>query len=165
MHWISSYGGPFVVIPRTIAEAWTGNSSDDYDIACGVVGFVGVIKKLGYEVFVLGDEPARTSIFETGGRSFIVRCLAANSESAIELACLSICGRLEDAADIEDVDERCSFVVSDPDFIIMDSVLDGACPEEKVLPFKLAEGRYEVRTYYFENDDVELLVHDFVEKP
>jgi len=81
--WVESMGGPLVVVPLSAVADWgggtlAGTTADDYDRACAVYGYAGVIPMLGAEALVLGDEPA-TTCFWADQRVF-VRWLAADSE-------------------------------------------------------------------------------------
>ncbi|MFC8950029.1 MULTISPECIES: Imm21 family immunity protein [Streptomyces] len=59
--WLDTEGGPFIVVPRTALAHWSGTEGD-YDRACEVVDFVGVLELLdGAEALVLGDEPLSTA--------------------------------------------------------------------------------------------------------
>jgi hypothetical protein len=82
-------GGPLVVVPLSAVADWgggtmagttagDGSTTDDYDRACAVYGYAGVIPVLKAEAIVLGDEPA-TTCFWADQRVF-VRWFAADSE-------------------------------------------------------------------------------------
>ncbi|MEV0191837.1 Imm21 family immunity protein [Kitasatospora purpeofusca] len=84
--WVESLGGPFVVLPEVVLEAWSGSAGvgdagDDYDRACAVEGFVGLVRVGSAEGLVLGDEPASTTYLPTQG--VFVRWSAAESEEAM----------------------------------------------------------------------------------
>ncbi|CAL9325002.1 Imm21 family immunity protein [Streptomyces sp. SudanB91_2054] len=59
--WLDTEGGPFIVVPRTALAHWSGTEGD-YDRACEVMDFVGVLELLGgAEALVLGEEPLSTA--------------------------------------------------------------------------------------------------------
>ncbi|MFB7380629.1 Imm21 family immunity protein [Kitasatospora purpeofusca] len=84
--WVESLGGPFVVLPEVVLEAWSGSAGngdagDDYDRACAVEGFIGLLRVGSAEGLVLGDEPASTAYLPAQG--VFVRWSAADSEEAM----------------------------------------------------------------------------------
>ncbi|MFF7586499.1 Imm21 family immunity protein [Kitasatospora purpeofusca] len=84
--WVESLGGPFVVLPEVALEAWSGSAGnddadDDYDRACAVEGFTGLLRVGSAEGLVLGDEPASTAYLPAQG--VFVRWSAAESEEAM----------------------------------------------------------------------------------
>ncbi|MFD9409780.1 Imm21 family immunity protein [Streptomyces sp. NPDC059989] len=55
--WLETEGGPFIVVPRAALPHWSGPEGD-YDRACEVIDFVGVLELPdGAEALALGDEP------------------------------------------------------------------------------------------------------------
>ncbi|MFD3658245.1 Imm21 family immunity protein [Streptomyces sp. NPDC058620] len=59
--WMETEGGPFIVVPRTALPRWSGTEGD-YDRACEVMDFVGVLALPDEaEALVLGDEPLSTA--------------------------------------------------------------------------------------------------------
>ncbi|WP_338692660.1 Imm21 family immunity protein [Streptomyces sp. Q6] len=59
--WLDTEGGPYIVVPRTALPHWSGTEGD-YDRACDVMDFVGVLALPdGAEALVLGDEPLSTA--------------------------------------------------------------------------------------------------------
>ncbi len=84
--WVETLGGPFVVLPEVGLEAWSGSAGnddagDDYDRACRVDGFIGLLRVGSVEALVLGDEPASTAYLPEQG--VFVRWSAAESEEAV----------------------------------------------------------------------------------
>src|SRR5689334_6022814 len=70
MRWIASAGGPLVLLPKLLQPRWqgTGGVPSDYEVACGVEGYAGVIEKAGWRILVLGDEPLQTAVSRLNGR-------------------------------------------------------------------------------------------------
>ncbi|MEW1914083.1 Imm21 family immunity protein [Kitasatospora sp. NPDC085895] len=79
--WVESLGGPLIVVPEAVLEAWSGSAGDDYDRACAVEGFTGLIEVGSAQALVLGDEPASTAYLPE--RGVFVRWSAAESEEAM----------------------------------------------------------------------------------
>ncbi|MEU0095109.1 Imm21 family immunity protein [Kribbella sp. NPDC006257] len=85
-------GGPLIVVPVSALDHWGGGTqegimtggtgpADDYDRACAVTGWAGVISVGSSAALVLGDEPASTC-YLAGERTF-VRWLAADSDAEV----------------------------------------------------------------------------------
>ncbi|MFF0413463.1 Imm21 family immunity protein [Kitasatospora sp. NPDC004745] len=83
---MESLGGPLIVVPEVVLEAWSGSAGnddvvDDYDRACAVEGYIGLLQVGSAEGLVLGDEPASTAYLPAQG--VFVRWSAAESEEAM----------------------------------------------------------------------------------
>ena len=110
MAWIESAGGPLVVLPRSLRSAWMGVAADDYDAACSVDGYLGLLRRPWGDALVLGDEPLRTSVVQRHDGLAIVRWRFAPGTSA-----------LMDAARVANLDGR-------PAETIEVALLDGRRP-------------------------------------
>ncbi|MCP3105438.1 immunity 21 family protein [Myxococcus sp. K15C18031901] len=69
---------------------WGGVDTDDYDEACGVSDFAGVISREWGDVLVLGDEPLRTSVIHRGDGVALVRWGAAPDEDCLIKVALGV---------------------------------------------------------------------------
>lgn len=87
LFWVESSGGPLVVIPAAHAIQWQGIESADYDDACEIDDYSGlIIRKWGIAI-VLGDEPLRTTAIECNSEIRIARWkYAPDTKSLVELA-------------------------------------------------------------------------------
>lgn len=94
--WISSKGGPLVLMHRSQLRTWHGafgkgrdshGFATDYDWACSVEDEVAVYE-VSPSILVLGDEPDATSLREIDGDVVLVRWRAAPSSEAMEAALL-----------------------------------------------------------------------------
>ncbi|MFG2447807.1 immunity 21 family protein [Streptomyces sp. M41(2017)] len=85
VEWVESGGGPLIAIPEAVLPFWSGadgdESSSDYDRACDVEGFIGLVPVGDSRALVLGDEPASTSYLPEHG--VFVRWSAAESEDEL----------------------------------------------------------------------------------
>ncbi|MFE9452950.1 immunity 21 family protein [Streptomyces sp. NPDC006739] len=85
VRWVESGGGPLIAVPETVLAFWAGADSEelatDYDRACEVDGYVGLLPVGDSAALVLGDEPASTSFLPDHGT--FVRWSAANSEDEL----------------------------------------------------------------------------------
>ncbi|MFF5480470.1 immunity 21 family protein [Streptomyces sp. NPDC012935] len=85
VEWVESGGGPLIAVPETVLPFWAGADGDetasDYDRACEIDGFVGLLPVGDSAALVLGDEPASTSYLPDQGT--FVRWCAADSEAEL----------------------------------------------------------------------------------
>lgn len=72
-HAIESAGGPLVLLPDRARRDWTGIAGGDYERACGVDGYLGVLDVGENQALVIGDEPASTALLPTrAGDSLVI---------------------------------------------------------------------------------------------
>ncbi|MEU0784540.1 immunity 21 family protein [Streptomyces sp. NPDC006173] len=85
VEWVESGGGPLIAIPEAVLPFWSGADGDemssDYDRACDVEGFIGLVPVGDSRALVLGDEPASTAYLPEHG--IFVRWSAAESEDEL----------------------------------------------------------------------------------
>ena len=85
VQWVESGGGPLIAIPETVLPFWSGVDGDDmscdYDRACDVEGFIGLLPVGDTRALVLGDDPASTTYLPEHGA--FVRWCAADSEDEL----------------------------------------------------------------------------------
>ncbi|WP_406836342.1 immunity 21 family protein [Streptomyces sp. AHU1] len=85
VQWVESGGGPLIAIPETVLPFWAGADGDDmscdYDRACDVEGFIGLLPVGDTRALVLGDDPASTTYLPEHGA--FVRWCAADSEDEL----------------------------------------------------------------------------------
>lgn len=85
MQWVESGGGPLIAIPETVLPFWSGADGDDmscdYDRACDVDGYIGLLPVGDTRALVLGDDPAATAYLPEHGA--FVRWCAADSEDEL----------------------------------------------------------------------------------
>ncbi|HEU4753111.1 MAG TPA: Imm21 family immunity protein [Armatimonadota bacterium] len=86
LSWVESAGGPLIAMPRSVVQGWdgvrpsedrlvearfrwkSGGPATDYDRACDVEEYVGVIRVEDVDALVLGEEPLPTAWIELPGR-------------------------------------------------------------------------------------------------
>ncbi len=161
--WVSSMGGPLVVVPLSALHQWGGctedgvivggsNQPDDYDRACAVEEYAEVISvgdPHAASALVLGDEPA-TTCYLPERRTFL-RWLAAESDAALFTAAEAV------LADPATPWEDCGVWETDGPAVLMDSVEAGTdlgvpyadgrgLPAE--APVSVPAGRWAVRAYH-----------------
>ncbi|MFE9762932.1 immunity 21 family protein [Streptomyces sp. NPDC005808] len=145
VEWVESGGGPLIAIPETVLSFWSGADGDemysDYDRACDVDGFIGLVPVGDTRALVLGDEPASTSFLPE--HSTFVRWCAADSAEEL-LACVP--AALEAAVWEPDV----HWNVPGP-VVLFDAAWPGtASTRTDHLRVGLEPGRYAVRATYVE---------------
>lgn len=163
MKWISSAGGPLIVLPDSLRSQWQGvraggeGATSDYELACGVDGYVGVIRKEGHEILVLGDEPLQTAVARLGGRPCLVRWAFAPSVEYAESVLADI-----DPGLLQGPLEYTEVRFASTPLVVMDSG-DAGAEANELLHFEVKPGNYSVRVYRFAPSvDAKFLVHEFV---
>ncbi|MEV0371171.1 Imm21 family immunity protein [Streptomyces sp. NPDC050636] len=162
-HWVESMGGPLIAVPVSALPGWGGcaqaggagraDGPDDYDRACEVDGWAGVIAVGGdgAQALVLADEPAR-SRYLPEHRAFL-RWLAADSEADLIAAAEAVLAAPATAW------EECGTWKTDGAAVLMDSVtsgtdlgieypIGGGLPEQ--APVLIPAGRWTVRAVHTE---------------
>lgn len=146
--WVESLGGPLVVVPEAVLEAWSGSAgnddgTDDYGRACAIEGHIGLVPVGQAEGLVLGDEPASTAYLPAQG--LFVRWSAAESEEAM----LGSVGAAMRAASWE---PELLWQVPGP-VVLFDSAWTGEeCRQQDHVRVDLKTGPYAVRAAYVEPD-------------
>jgi hypothetical protein len=84
--WVTSAGGPLILIPQSVCHQWGGaprtypDDEGDYGRACGVDGYLGLIDVGAAQALVLGDMPARTMFIPQ--HNVLVREIAGDADDA-----------------------------------------------------------------------------------
>ncbi|MFI1767964.1 immunity 21 family protein [Streptomyces sp. NPDC020800] len=143
LEWVESGGGPLIAVPETVLPFWAGADSEeldtDYDRACEVDGYVGLLPVGDSAALVLGDEPASTSYLPAHGT--FVRWSAADSED-------DLLAQVPAALDAAVWEPEIRWDVPGP-VVLFDSARPGAAAEhEEHLRVPLAPGPYAVRAAY-----------------
>ncbi len=159
MKWLSSEGGPLILIGKKSLSYWQGVDNDDYDRACSVEDYAGIITVASSQALVLGDEPCQTTIYESEDLGvLVVRWQWAESESSVQ----SIVEQLTNE-DFKDPEEEIEYKVDDNSLLLFDSVLSGN--EAKGLCVTLSGSSYLVSTIcHTPNDETSLILHKFMLK-
>ncbi|GGQ93560.1 hypothetical protein GCM10010195_56830 [Kitasatospora griseola] len=161
--WVESMGGPLVVVPVSALARWEGctpggeilgatGRRDDYDRACAVTDFAGVVDLHGSDsvsALVLGEEPSDTCYLPE--RTAFVRWLAADSAAALLDAAQSV---LVDPATPW---EECGTWITDGPAVLMDSAVAGrnlvepsphGQGEPSAAPVPVPPGSWRVRAFH-----------------
>lgn len=173
--WVDGEGGPLILIEEKYLSNWEGSDSPsnnrvveakfrwneqeiatDYDRACDVDDFIGVVDVGAGKALVLGDEPNAATWIELENKvdGILVRWVYGESEDEVINAAKSIS---------TDTGKREDFVFSVEDsslvlFAACESYSDSLYPR---LKFKLHNGRYEVSTIEYKDERTSVICHRF----
>jgi hypothetical protein len=160
LRWISSEGGPLILIDRAHLGFWEGDKDvwdgepsssgeattfDDYDRACQVNEYVGLIPVGMGEGLILGDEPLPTTWYPSTGMigGHIIRGGLAYDENELLRQILNI-------PDEKYKEEGIVFSSVSGSLLLFDSGCPGREPDcletGCLIQFELAVGSYIVRT-------------------
>ncbi|WLQ17490.1 Imm21 family immunity protein [Hahella aquimaris] len=136
MNWISSEGGPLILVVRKSLRYWAGLDGSDYERACAVCDYAGTIRVGNSEAVVLGDEPCQTAIYSSPhiNNLVIVRWQWAESESQLERYLSDITNNT-----FSRPEEELRFNNTDEELLLFDSVLAGS--QANGLRVKLSSGQ------------------------
>jgi hypothetical protein len=173
--WIESTGGPLLVIPSAYASKWQGSNepngrrkvvaksrfmgdgpATDYDLACDVEDYLGVVAAGKGHALVLGGEPAPSAWVEVEDRLFVLRWIAGGSENDVVAAMLMTLSTPQPS--ICDV----AFTHPGGELILMDSSDDATDAIGDQAVMEVSAGEYTVTTVRHEDSDEIVIVHEFV---
>lgn len=145
VEWVESGGGPLVVVPEAVLSSWSGADSEesvtDYDRACGVAGYAGLVAVGQAQALVLCDDPASTSFIPEHGL-FVRWCAAESEEELLGSVDAALAGAVWEPGQHWDVPGPA---------VLFDSAWPGDELEpENHLRVELGPGRYSVRSAYVE---------------
>ncbi|MGW2784067.1 Imm21 family immunity protein [Streptomyces populi] len=143
VQWVESGGGPLIAIPETVLPFWSGADGDDmscdYDRACDVEGFIGLLPVGDTRALVLGDEPASTTYLPEHGA--FVRWHAARSDDELLAAVPAALAQAE-------WEEEAEWTVPGP-VVLFEAAWSGTFSESTDrLRVALEPGRYGVRAAF-----------------
>jgi len=176
LKWITSAGGPLVLLDEELATYWTGAGDDDssslcdgetdtngrkenaskaptdYERACSVTDYVGLLAVGPGQCVILGEEPMPTAWWPEldSGAGIIIRWRWAQDEqSALAAVRNSLRGNWSEGGPL--------FRVLSGSLVLFDSACPGVdidCTRSGcLLTIALGKGHYEIRTLFCEPDD------------
>lgn len=164
--WLNSTGGPLILLERSLLPSWGGNLEmselqaedndaqiTDYDRACSVEDYVGLIGVGSGQALVLGDEPMQTAwLSEQSNTGILVRWHWATNEDSVDEALSSIPSNIWEPNDV-------NLYLPHGDLILFDS----SCRFDEIdssISIRLETGTYNVHTAQYQpNENVSLLLH------
>lgn len=167
MDWIYSSGGPLILMDKNSLHDWGGclklggSTADkeyktDYERACAIDDYLGVISVNGSDALVVNDEPLQTTIWHQDEIAFLVRWEWAADEGDVE----HLLKELGNASLIS-LSSPKIFRANSSDFILFDSACLGEDSVEK-LDLKLTKSLYEVTTMRYQHGTkISLILHKF----
>jgi hypothetical protein len=164
LKWISSEGGPLLLVERSLVSHWQGVSiaqangtengfQTDYDRACSIEDYVGLIAVGTGEALVLGDEPMQTSWLTLSDRNgILIRWQWAADEESVRNTLNEITEAAWQPTDV--------LFQSKTDELLL---FDAASPGDEIessLVINLSAGEYSVDTAFWQpNDETSLILH------
>ena len=164
--WLESAGGPLLLLEESLLTLWHGcfsNSQDtptDYERACNVDDYIGVIGVDSGHGIVLGEEPFSTAWWPSAelGNGFLVRWVFAGNEAAVTHA-------LKDLSNTAWRRLGVGFQVSNGKLILFDAACSGSDIDERLV-IEIPKGWYAAETLHYEPDEqTSLILHRFVAVP
>ncbi len=160
--WISTNGGPLLIISSSLVPLWRGNETTrdhnlktDYDRACQVSGYIGTVDVAHGQAVVCGEQPFMSTWWhESASEGMIVRWVCADGEDDIT--------SLLSNKDVIDWEDDFTIFNNFSDSIhIMDSSRSGFDTEDKLVVL-LNRGIYKIETCLLNlNPRLEFILHRF----
>jgi hypothetical protein len=161
--WISSEGGPLILLSTELVEYWGGSLTPpvetDYDRACAIENYLGLISVGPGYGLVLGDEPMQTSWLplprERGG--ILIRWQWASDASAVVRALRQLSEELWQADNI-------SFFKNQKPLLLFDAAYHGSDIASS-LAIELDAGQYRIESANYQPDkETSLVLHRLLPK-
>jgi hypothetical protein len=166
LKWVNSAGGPLLLLEEQLLPDWKGDGGasggrggrTDYERACDVDDYLGLVEVGPGRALVLGDEPMQTTWWPSpGAGGMLIRWQWADGEASVVN---SVGGVPEESWEPTGL----TFRVSGRDLLLFDSARPGDEPGEG-LSIQLAGGQYEIVTALHRPDaSTSLVLHRFVRK-
>jgi hypothetical protein len=163
MTWIDTAGGPLIGAAYPTGLSWggtqassTGDTRSDYDRACEVIDYVGVVPCASSHVLVFGDEPLQATVLSINDGIAVVRWVSCVSEGDAQKVLAEI------PTALPQLEAPKLMSIEATRLVLFDSAysLDAA---PRLLEVALSPGLYEVSTEKFASPGVfEFLVHRMV---
>lgn len=156
--WIESAGGPLLLLEEHLLSHWHGIETDDYDRACGIDDYLGLLDVGSGRALVLGEEPMSTAWLSEPG--MFVRWQYADDNESVEEAIADLSKASWEATAIV-VD------VTDSSLVLFDAACSGEDPDCNrsgcKLNIALKEKRYLIETaHYTPDENTALILHRFI---
>lgn len=171
LDWVGNDGGPFLLIPKKHLQAWEGTyppsngrvveaqfrydptiPATDYDRACDIEAYLGLLEVGRGTTLVLGDEPLMTAWYPKSNGGILIRWRYAECEADI-LAALDVVG-LETYTS-----SGLALEIDDTSVIMM-----SACDRDLEFTYdfveiKIVPGRYQIFTSAYDDGTTAMLLH------
>lgn len=165
--WITSAGGPLILLEEHLLSHWHGIKTDDYDRACGIDDYLGLLDVGPGRALVLGEEPMPTAWQPLSGPAegmpaegmFVRWQWADDDESVVEA--------IADLSKAPWEPTGIVFDVTDGSLLLFDATCPGKDPDCNSTGCKLnivlKEKQYLLETaHYTPDENTALILHRFV---
>lgn len=172
--WISGDGGPLILMQQKYLANWEGSDAPsngrvveansrwdldiatDYDLACDVEDYLGLIDVGEGKALVLGGDELATTWFPLAENQegILIRWEYANSESEIVDFAKSLTNEIGK-------DENIEFSVGNSELVLFVAADHGNNKVYPRLEFKLSKGTYKISTIERENEQTSVICHHF----
>lgn len=169
--WVNTLGGPHLIIPERYSVAWEGcfapshgrvvettfrcnpkGPATDYDRACEVRGWIGVIPVGRGEALVLSGDDTQATYYRWDRKHFILRWLFAESE-------MELLDHFHDVQAQMPVEDEAVFHHPGGNLYLMDSTdVPGRWFVQR-QEFALPRGRYHVLTSHSSTEKTYIIIH------
>ena len=157
--WTESTGGPLLVASPNLLLKWQGVGEwlpdCDYDAACAVDGYLGVLARHGGQVLVLADEPMPTTFMPLGGQLVLARWMYCPSKTMAEDLLTALPSRLPQLQSPLKIAHQVSAVA------LIDSASKGIEALSSAGQAALPAGEYVVTTEDYAGAEFRFVVHRF----
>lgn len=162
LKWIGSYGGPFLLLEEQLLNQWRGvhvkNSQvleSDYDRACNIADYVGLVSVGSDFGIVLGDEPFMTIWYSPEpNNGLIVRWVYAENEASVIAA-------LTNWQNIKWEETELKVHFQDGKLVLFDAACEGIGLSYKI-EIEIPAGDYQIETCHYKPDaETYLILHRF----
>jgi Immunity protein 21 len=161
LNWINSTGGPLILMDEISFSNWKGslkhNGISDYERACMVDDYLGLVEFEKHLGLVLGDEPNQTSWINIGdSQGIIVRWVWADSEDEIKNALRNV----SLWQNWEETDLQIKYETGK--LKLFDSSLDASADKSILdcLDINLNSGVYSIETLFYQpTERLNLILH------
>jgi hypothetical protein len=157
MQFVSSLGGPRVLLPTQDVPRWIGELGNEptpdaglYALACSVNDYCGIIQPWGTPIIVFGDDPSDMYWSPDKEGGLFVRWVGAGSlEQLIAFA--------KAVSEMDDWAERIEWDAQSTDYTLMDTCTFVGDTAPRVA-ITIPSGRYIIKSKYAESDSVMTIV-------
>lgn len=155
--WVTSLGGPLILIPESACPLWGGtppnypDDEGDYGRACQVEDYIGLIDVGHTTALVLGDHPARTTFLPD--HNVLLREIAGGDDDEVLAAALEHLPTIQ-------WESQLTWEISEP-VILFDSArayTHVVSANEEQLRIDLAPGNYVAEAAYLKVPDTAYLI-------
>ena len=157
METATSFGGPFVLLPKILANQWSKAIGDNpepdsglYGEVCGSEDFMHLISFQGRTVVRIAEEPGDLFWIPTDQGGLVLQWVGADSLDDLVAFGQKVAGT-------NDWQETLEFTISDPELRIMDSCgFDG--DDQPKIDLSIDPGEYQISATYSEDENTMVTV-------